>query len=417
MPVRSHVSLVMVRAVGEPVARAVLPVYAGLGLIGAVLFGPTGLTPDTVVAAEHEWVGVRLALWAVWLSGSAAAVREALLAEKATYFRALPIGAGLHLGVSLGLAVAVQLPWIALFGMGGGWLAAARAGALAVAAGAVLAVGPRGGLERVVRGMGLAGIAAVLWHPIGAAIEAPAAMVMFAVAGRAAWVRAPERNRWVVRVVRGGPVTALAASGVAYLVRRRRAHGERALMLAGFGVLAAVLLSSSNQVEAAATASALALGVGAVVLSIGAGALAVPLVEHERSARWLLDSTGVPLITRAVASLAPLMAAMALLGAAIGAGVMAAVGGAALRALVTSMIAGAAWGALSLAVVRRCERRDGVDATRALSQLFLLAVMMEAAVIALGDAAVLGLAAAGAGGTLLGAPRLEAPAQHWSREP
>jgi hypothetical protein len=68
-------------------------------------------------------------------------------------------------------------------------------------------------------------------------------------------------------------------------------------------------------------------------------------------------------------------------------------------------------------VVRRCERREGLDATRALSQLFLLAVAMVAAVIAIGDAAVLGLAAFGAGGTLLGAPRVEAPAQQWSREP
>ncbi|HUH01494.1 MAG TPA: hypothetical protein VML75_05825, partial [Kofleriaceae bacterium] len=175
MPVRPHVSLVMLRAVGEPVARAVLPVYAGLGLVGAVVLGPTGLTPETVVAVETQSAAARLVLWAVWLTGSAAAVREALLAEKMVYFRSLPVSAGLHLGVSLGLALAVQLPWMALFGVGGGWLAAVRAGALGAAAGALLAVGARGGIEVIARGVGLAAIGAMLWHPVGAAIEAPVA--------------------------------------------------------------------------------------------------------------------------------------------------------------------------------------------------------------------------------------------------
>lgn len=417
MPNSGHVSLVMVRAAGAPVARAVLPVYAGLGLVSAVLFGPTGLTPDTVVAAEGSEPGVRLVLWAVWLTGSAAAVREALTGENLFYFRALPVPRGLHLGVALGLAAAVQVPWMALFGTGGGGLEAARAGALGAAAAALLAVGPRSTRERVARWAGLAVIGAVVWHPIGAAIEAAAGGVIFAVAGHAAWVRAPERNRWVLRVVRGGPVRALAASAIAYVVRRRRANAERAVLLAGFGALAAALLARSNEVVAAESLSSLSIGVGAVVLAVGAGSLAVPLVEHERSARWLLDSLGTPVATRAAASLVPLVAVMALLGAAIGVGTAATAGAAAVRAIGMSTLAGASWAALALAVVRRCERRDGVDATRALALLVLLALAMIAAVLELGEAAVLGLAAAGSAAALVGARRLETPARQWSDEP
>jgi hypothetical protein len=410
----SRVFLVMVRTGGEPVARAILPVYAGLGLVCAVLFGPTGLTPDTFVAIEAGDPIGRLVLWAMWLSATVGAARIGLLGRELIYFRALPIARWQHLGLAMALVLALETPWIAVFGLGGGWLEAARAGTLAAAIAAVVAVGPRGWIGAVARAACLAALGVAIWQPLAAHLAAPLGAVVFAVAAALAWKRAPERNARALRLVRGGAMVAVMASGVAYVVRRRRANFERAVLLAAFGAAGAWLLARSNDIDAAASLSALALGVGALVLAIAAGALAVALVEHERSARWLLDSTGTPLFLRAIASAVPLALLMALLGAGIGVGASLGSEGPGARAIVTSIVAGVGWAQLALVVVRRCERRDGVDATRALAWLFLLAVLMIAAVISLDDAAVLGLAALGAGAGLVGTRRLEAPSQRWS---
>jgi hypothetical protein len=413
----SRVLLVMLRTGGEPVLRAVLPTFAGLGLLCAVLFGPTGLTPGTVVEAEAAGPATRLGLWAIWLSASVGATRVALLGSGLGYFRALPVSLARHLTLAFGLATAVHMPWIALFGLGGGALSAARVGALALAIAGVLATAPAGWLGHGARAGALVGLGALLWRPLGAPIDAAIGVAAFAVAGYLAWARAPERNYRSRRVVGGGPLLALAASGVAHVFRRRRSHAERALLLAAFGALSAALLARSNDVVDPASLSALALGVGALVLSFGAGSVAVALVEHERAARWLLDSTGTPAALRALATAVPLAIGVGVLGACVGVGVSVALGELAARAVATSTAAGVAWSLIALAVVRRCERRDGIDGTRAVSLLLLLALAMIVGLIALGDAALVALIAVGCAAALIGNRRVEAPAQAWSPEP
>ena len=250
-------------AVGQPALVRGLPLYLGLALPVAVIFGPNGMHPADLARAADASAGVRLVLWSGW---TLAALGAMLLAVQGIF--------GLFWWVARG-------PVDAVAGM-----------TLVAAAQAAILVTPRQRLEALMRAVALAGIVALVLAGLHSAALLAVGLVALAVAVPAAWARCVEHGTRRAVALRGrGPVVVLAQLYLRGLWRTRPGLVARTLLTTALGAGLVALASAANALDLAGRAQFSAM-VAAVSLSLAAGGLAAPVLEAERGLRWILDSVG-----------------------------------------------------------------------------------------------------------------------------
>jgi hypothetical protein len=388
---------ILTRAAGPPALLRAAPPFAAVALISAVLFGGNGMRPRDLVGALAGSTPARASLWAAWILLTAPAAR-ALLSTPSTFgLRALPVPRGWFWAVHGAHLVALQAPWIVLFGLGGGatqGLGAALAGA---AAGALAVAGPRTARE----------VAAAL--ALGAAVVAgappfvlvPAAAASGAVGVAAAWTRAPERgNGSGLSIVSGWSAWgALVLAHVAVLGRRDATTLIRGAAVALVGALVLALALRNNGVAAAADREAIALAAGALPLALATGGVGVKVVETERRLEWLLLATASSARLRALAATGVTAAWGALAGAIYGGG--AAIGSdgslaGRARLAMDGVVLGASLGAAAAHGARRADQTKGVDGTAVVVAMTAAAAAVVVLAAWAGAAALAPLAVAAA---------------------
>ena len=414
---------------GAALARAA-PMVVALGMMAALVMGPTGMHPADVVAAADGSRAVRLALWGLWLAATAPAMLAALTCRELVYLRALPVARWVWWAVAAAVALAVAAPWAGLFWAGGGAARGCAAGlgaaGLAMAVPVALGLLGRGRLrEGAAAILPAAAVATlVLWRGGGAggagggaaagagaawaAILAATGAVALAAAIPLGWRRAPElvRPRQARRLVGGPAPVALALALAAALWRRERAALVRGGAIAGLAGAVAGLAGLGLYGAAA---------VAMVAVGCAAFALSAPLARADRGLRWLCDAAGAAKPLRGSASglvaaawgavaggLFAASAAWAGAGAGAsaqagaGAGVGVGAGAVAMAAPVSGLglalgpALGAALGLAAAGGARLADRESGVDGVRA--------VLVGAIVIGGGLAVVAALAASAGGG-------------------
>jgi hypothetical protein len=291
---------VWTRAVVEPASRRAGAVWLGSGIVAAVMFGPTGVTPPELTRLALHNVGFGLAFAAIWLLMFVPIARVVVRADAARYLRALPgrpLAARL---VGAAALVVMQLPWLALWVLGQGLV-----GLVVVAATTIVAV------------------AIARWQPPALHPSTPV------------WTH---------------PRSALRAI---YLRALRRRAGDAITRGIGLSILAGMtggLLVRNNEL-AGASAAVLGTGVISVVIVAAVAGLLVTLVDAHRSSAWLASSLGISPITRAIA-LASAAAAVYLTSTAIAVVAMSFVIGASSTVLWLALTAIAISLASALAVTR-----------------------------------------------------------------
>ncbi|XYI03235.1 hypothetical protein ACMHYB_27135 [Sorangium sp. So ce1128] len=375
----------------DAVARA-MPLYMGLGLVGAIVFGGNGMHPSQLTGLAAESLPFRLALWAVWLLVGTPAARALLRAPSTFFLRALPVPRAHLLSAHALLLAVAEVPWVALWAIGvgapagsaAGALAGCAAGAAAIAAHCMLLARPRG--PRELTALSLLAGAILLGAP--AALLLACAAPALVVGLRAAFVRAPEvgagREPSLIpsaAPVLGGALASLSLAYLAALLRGHRAVLVRAMALAALGAFVGVAYARSIGPlgdEPLAAASLVALAPFA--LCAGAG-LAGPVLREERRIAWLLAACGAAAPLRAgaaaLAVAAPVTALALAHGAAVGAlhraaplAVLRVLGGAGLAGLLLSGVA--------LGCVRWSVREDGRDSSRVLLTVLAAVVVATA---------------------------------------
>ncbi|HWM84654.1 MAG TPA: hypothetical protein VNO33_02425 [Kofleriaceae bacterium] len=346
-----------------------MPFWAALLMIGAVVMGPSALTPAGAVDALDSSRGLRLGLWGLWVAGTVPAARAALARPDLLYLRAMPIAPALWWLCLAVIALAVQAPWVALFWAGGGAAAGVAAGLGAAGLGMSLSVRAARRREMVIA-IGLGGAVAAL-----IAVRGPDWAL--ALAGGAAlagslpiaWRRAPE----AAAVRRGGPAPiggpiaiALAMMHALGLWRRDRGSLARGLILALTGGALTGLL------RVAVLGS---LAIGALTMTAAVFGLVAPVARARREAGWLLDSTGASRAARTGAAALVLIAW----------GAVAGVGHAAVAQVIGAGDAARGLAALGLGVglalaaiptARWADRPGGVDGTRVVTAATLVAIAL-----------------------------------------
>src|SRR6185312_13698325 len=111
-------SWVWTRAVVAPAARRVAPVWIGAGIVGAVVFGPTGMQPRDLTGLALGAPAVGLVLVATWALLFLPAARVVVRADAARYLRSLPIPRWPAIAIGTAALVGLQLPWLALWLLG-----------------------------------------------------------------------------------------------------------------------------------------------------------------------------------------------------------------------------------------------------------------------------------------------------------
>ncbi len=260
---------VWTRAVVRPASRRFLGTWVGLGIVAAVIFGPTAMRPSDLTGLALHDPEVGIALGVTWILLFLPTARLLLRAEGGRYLRSLPHARVAIWLVALAALVGLQLPWLALWWFGEGPL-------------------------------GLA-VVAITTLPIAtlAVIHAPPIAPRFP-----HW-----RSDWA------------ALRGIYFRALRRRA-GDAIVRAIGFAVLAGVaggLLVRNNGLTGADAATLGAPVIALVLVPAQAGLLMV-LVEAHRQTEWLAATTGVATATR-VAALATVIAGIDLLTTGIALGV------------------------------------------------------------------------------------------------
>jgi len=389
----SALAAVLLRSAGEPALRRALPLYVGIGMSAAVLFGPTGMSAADVTDPASASRGFRLALWAAWLAAIAGPARVLFSAPQSLYLRAFPVSPAWH-QLLLGCALAaLEAPWAWLFLRGQGVVEAGAALALGVALAALLAARARGFADWAIGAAVAAGAVLVIALPAPAWARLAYGLVGSLLAVPAAWWRAPEAGAgWRGVRVRGTAFTALVRAHAAALWRLRRPAFGRALIATLLGGGFAGLAARANEVGAGASLAVMSLAIGAVTLSMAAGSFAVPVIESERSSRWILDASAASGVRRAAASSAVVAGLAAGCGLIHGSVVAWAAGAYlpdALRLGAEGAGAGAALGLVALWVARAAERSVGVDGVRVVAYLTAVAAVCA---IGFGVAGEIGLA-------------------------
>jgi hypothetical protein len=388
-----------------------VPPFAALLLFAGVVFGGNGMRPRDLCAVVASSMAVRSALWAAWLLITAPAARSLLGTPSTFFLRTLPVQPWQFWAVHGVHLLALQLPWMVLFGLGAGPLAGLAYG-IAAAAAAALGVARPAKLVELLAALALAlaigaGAPTALLLPIAAAAGASG------VAG--AWVRAPERSaRAGASLVRGSAPVALALAHAAVLIRRDMVVLLRGAVAALVGAVVLAFVFRNNAVDEPAAREGLALAVGGIPLALATGGVAVKVLETERSLSWLLLTTGASARLRALTAASVSVGWGAAVGVVYGAPVALAAGGAwsaSVRLGLLCTALGAAIGGAAAHVARRAEVPSGVDGTRAMVGMVGAAIGASVLAAWLGVAAIVPVALAAA--ALAGStPRLLARREH-----
>jgi hypothetical protein len=335
------------RVVGGAAFARALPVWAAVAVLAAVVMGGSGMHPASVTEAALGSPRFAAGLALTWLVLIAPVGRAMLDPAPTAWLRALPVAPRWRGAATAAVALAVQLPWAALWAAGAG----PAAGALAAAAAAAVM-------------LGLAGLA-----------------------GRVAWpVRTPSWR---------GRLAALLGVHRRLLVRGRGAALVRAAGLAWLGGAVAGLVARASQL-AAGEAVWWGLAIGAVVVPVATGALAAPVVEADRRLGWVLATSGCSWPARIGAAGLVLAGLGAGLGLVMAAGAWG-VGGlaAAPAARLAGWLALLGAGAGGLALRAGAWAVAGDDGTRVVVGMLAVALAALGAIGLLGPVAALALVAAG----------------------
>ncbi|MDI1450563.1 hypothetical protein [Polyangium sp. 6x1] len=274
------------------------PLLLGIFILATVLFGPNGMSTPEALAVMRASPTLMTVLWAGWLVLGLPAARAALVPPSGTYLRWLPAPRLVFHLAGGACALAVEAPWMLLFGRGEGLLSGVTAGLAALAGHALASTRPWGAQEALAAaGVGLAVFTRNPPLAFGAALLAACLAVP------AAFRRAPEaaagtnRGLWA-----RSPLGALASTFVLGVLRGEPGVVGRALALAALAGLVLPLAARGHDLEADASIGALALGLAAIALAPGLSGAAAAVVRAERAASWLCDATGTPPRTRALAA-------------------------------------------------------------------------------------------------------------------
>jgi hypothetical protein len=300
-------------AVGQPALARGLPLYLGLALPVAVIFGPNGMHPADLAGAADASAGVRLVLWSGWTLAALPVAHALFDAESSVYLRWLPAPRSWTLAPLAAMLVAVQAGFGLFWWAARGPVAAAAGMALVAAVQAAMLVAPRHRLEALARAVALAGAVALVLAGLRFEVLLGAGLAGLAVAVPAAWARCVEHGPRRAAALRGSrPAVVLAQLYLRGLWRTRPGLVTRSLLTTALGAGLVVLSSAANDLGLADRAGFSAM-VATVTLSLAAGGLAVPIIEAERGLRWILDSAGTAGQVRVVArSLAAAVAGGAL---------------------------------------------------------------------------------------------------------
>jgi ABC-type Mn2+/Zn2+ transport system ATPase subunit len=290
---------ILVRTSGVAGAARALPLFGGIGVVAAVLFGGSnGLRARTVVEAAHESPRVLLGLWLLWIAAILPIARAVLTERTATFLRALPVSRW-QTTAALGLMlVAFQAPWVLLWAIGGGPLEGVAAALVGAGFASAVVARPSRWRDRALAVPLLLG-AFFLSHPVIAlAVALPAAIAAVGLA----WARAAEAPRPAFSWIGGPPPLSLSLGYHLRLLRADTAvlvRGAIALTIAG--LLAGI---AARNVDALGPADfrSLSLQVGALVLTIACAGTAFTVRHAEASLLWFLDAAGVRRSTRVMAS-------------------------------------------------------------------------------------------------------------------
>jgi hypothetical protein len=328
------------RVIGAAAARRALPMWAGVGVVAAILFGGHAMMPSdlTYLARDDRRVGIAIAaMWIVLVAPVGAAIVDP---RPTAWLRALPSSRVGRWIVTFAIAMIAQLPWAILWWLG---------------------VGPAAGL--------------------GAAI---AAAIVMLVAGSARWPLPARAPRW-----RTG-VGALAGVHARALVRTRGPAIARAIAWALCGGATAGLVVRANQLDALVPM----LVAVAIAAPMGLTGLAAPVADSDRAIAWA--TLAASRAARASAQAIALGGCGALLGAIAGLAAIL-VGSFDARALLGAIGLGAALGACATRVGAWSLRGAEIDGTRVVVGMACAAIAASLAVGALGAWAIAGAAAVAAG--------------------
>lgn len=336
-------SWVWTRAVVGPAARRAVPVWIGAGIVGAVVLGPTGISPHDLTGLALAAPVVGLGAVAAWVLLFLPAARGIVRADGARYLRALPMPRWPRAAIGAAALVGLQLPWLLVWLVGAGALGAA--------------------IVALVTGL-VVGLAVIRGRPprVG-------------------------RLRW------RGPRAALLGMYARGLSRRAGDALIRGVGLAGLAGLAGGLFARNNDLAPRA-ASVLAVAVIAVVLAPGwAGAL-LPLAETHRESAWIARGSGLSEAARLAVLSAGACAVYAVTSALAAAAAVAVVPAAGAWLVPLATAAGVGQGLVVTRALVRAERSQAMAARAVIGVLVASAVAVLALGL-LGASGVLAILAAG----------------------
>src|SRR5690242_6748654 len=110
--------LALARVVSAAAARSAaplfLPTYFGLGILGAILFGPQAMQSAEVTHAALSSPVASIALWGAWILLTAPIARAALSVPDTFFLRSMPVPRWCFVLISGAHLAVVELLWIAL---------------------------------------------------------------------------------------------------------------------------------------------------------------------------------------------------------------------------------------------------------------------------------------------------------------
>jgi hypothetical protein len=335
------VAVIYLVEAGLAAARRVAPLYFGILIVAAILFGGRyAMRAADAVDSLARSTPLRLGLWTAWTVATLPAAHVLFATPSTFYLRSLPsTRVPMVAAVTLGL-VAVESPWIVLHIRGGGPLVGAAA--------AVVAAGLHTALLAQAFVVAALLLATVAWPaPTALSLALGAAAVVFS--GRAAFRSAPERTSSPERRAVAGP--APVALALAYLVSAWRSTPGAFLRAALVGLAGAALTALVARNNDAGGSLAFALAMTAPVLVLALGGIVEAVIAAEREAVWLVAATPASATVRVAARVGAVGASGLVAGAALAAVVAAAAGGG--PALV---VAEAVWGAALATLISSGER-------------------------------------------------------------
>jgi hypothetical protein len=289
---------------GPVVVRRATPLYGGMLLVSAVLFGGNGLHASYVVEGAYHHPVFRAGLWCLWLVITTPIARVAFDAPGTLLLRSLPVARRRLVLAHAVLLLAMEAPWVALWLAGGGWLLGVTVAIGAVAAHALILAPPRRRAMRAAAAL----FAVALLAPLAPIVLLLVALPIAPLALVEVWARAPERTRRKsggrFRRVSRAPVVALTVAWLTSLGRGERTALVRAALGVLLGAAAAAFGARNNDVVAIASQARISLAVAAGTLAFATASVAAAALRGERRDRWVLDATGTPGRTRAVATAA-----------------------------------------------------------------------------------------------------------------